>query len=96
AALGSSNTTASTEYTAWTTTTSKLKLVASSVPEDIPKVSPNQEWFKPLSEKERPATPEPAWSIPSSSLPVPDNNWASALASSFVPPLGELSTFTDR
>ncbi|GKC95575.1 hypothetical protein Tco_1161017 [Tanacetum coccineum] len=51
----------------------------------IPKVSLNQEWFKPLSEKERPATPEPAWSIPSSSLPVPNNNWASALASSFVP-----------
>ncbi|GKF24346.1 hypothetical protein Tco_0076668, partial [Tanacetum coccineum] len=52
----------------------------------IPKVSLNQEWFKPLSEEERPATPEPAWSIPSSSLPVPNNNWASDLASSFVPP----------
>ncbi|GKA57146.1 hypothetical protein Tco_0756334 [Tanacetum coccineum] len=52
----------------------------------IPKVSLNQEWFKPLSEKERPVTLEPAWSIPSSSLPVPNNNWASALASSFVPP----------
>ncbi|GJR19319.1 hypothetical protein Tco_0967846 [Tanacetum coccineum] len=50
----------------------------------IPKVSLNQEWFKPLSEEERPATPEPAWSIPSSSLqPVPNNNWASAIASSF-------------
>ncbi|GJV14690.1 hypothetical protein Tco_1360013 [Tanacetum coccineum] len=36
----------------------------------IPKVSLNQEWFKPLSEEERPATPEPAWSIPSSSLPT--------------------------
>ncbi|GJV44272.1 hypothetical protein Tco_1428808 [Tanacetum coccineum] len=52
----------------------------------IPKVSLNQEWFKPLSEEERPATPEPAWSIPSSSLPVPNNNWASAIASSFVSP----------
>ncbi|GJT73511.1 hypothetical protein Tco_1032797 [Tanacetum coccineum] len=52
----------------------------------IPKVSLNQEWFKPLSKKERPATPKPAWSIPSSSLPVPNNNWASALASSFIPP----------
>ncbi|GKF82255.1 hypothetical protein Tco_0243911, partial [Tanacetum coccineum] len=40
----------------------------------IPKVSLNQEWFKPLSEEERPATPEPTWSIPSSSLPVPNNN----------------------
>ncbi|GKB75658.1 hypothetical protein Tco_0942553 [Tanacetum coccineum] len=110
-APGSSKTTALTEYTAWTTTTSRLKPAASSVPEDvlmheesdfeaqdmgsddedsgsrhIPKVSLNHEWFKPLSEKERPATPEPAWSIPSSSLSVPNHNWASALASSFVPP----------
>ncbi|GJT11085.1 E-beta-farnesene synthase [Tanacetum coccineum] len=30
----------------------------------IPKVSLNQEWFKPLSEKERPATPEPACFVP--------------------------------
>ncbi|GJZ34369.1 retrovirus-related pol polyprotein from transposon TNT 1-94 [Tanacetum coccineum] len=69
----------------------------------IPKVSLNQEWFKPLSEEERPATPEPAWSIPSSSLPVPNNNWASALASSFVPPpensllsqTGDIGVFID-
>ncbi|GJX33256.1 hypothetical protein Tco_0243111 [Tanacetum coccineum] len=111
AAPGSSKTAASTTYTAWTMTTSRLTPAASSVLEDvlmheesdfeaqdlgsddkdsgsrhIPKVSLNQEWFKPLSEKERPANPEPAWSIPSSSLPVPNNNWASALASSFVPP----------
>ncbi|GJV40501.1 hypothetical protein Tco_1418941 [Tanacetum coccineum] len=110
AAPGSSKITTSIEYTAWTTTTSRLKPAASSVPEDvlmheesdfeaqdmgsddehsgsrhIPKVSLNQEWFKPLSKKERPATPESAWSIPSSSLPVPNNNLASALASSFVP-----------
>ncbi|GKA35650.1 hypothetical protein Tco_0722141 [Tanacetum coccineum] len=45
----------------------------------IPKVSLNQEWFKPLSEKERPATPEPAWSIPSSSLPVPNSQLGTAL-----------------
>ncbi|GKB26631.1 hypothetical protein Tco_0866032 [Tanacetum coccineum] len=52
----------------------------------IPKVSLNQEWFKPLSEEERPATPKPMWSIPLSSLPIPNNNWASAIASSFVSP----------
>ncbi|GJX89082.1 hypothetical protein Tco_0341096 [Tanacetum coccineum] len=52
----------------------------------IPKVNLNQEWFKPISEEERPATPEPAWSIPSSSLPVPINNWASVIASSYAPP----------
>ncbi|GJR23888.1 hypothetical protein Tco_0972415 [Tanacetum coccineum] len=69
----------------------------------IPKVSLNQEWFKPLFEKERPATPEPAWSIPLSSLPVPNNNWASALASSFIPPpensllsqTGDIGVFID-
>ncbi|GKC13089.1 hypothetical protein Tco_1009871 [Tanacetum coccineum] len=33
-----------------------------------------------------PATPEPAWSIPSSILPVPINNWASVIAFSYVPP----------
>ncbi|GJU93480.1 retrovirus-related pol polyprotein from transposon TNT 1-94 [Tanacetum coccineum] len=32
----------------------------------IPRVNLNQDWFKPLSEDERPTTPEPAWSIPSS------------------------------
>ncbi|GKA31460.1 E-beta-farnesene synthase, partial [Tanacetum coccineum] len=69
----------------------------------IPKVSLNQEWFKPLFKKERLATPEPAWSIPSSSLPVPNNNWASALASIFVPPpeksllsqTGDIGVFID-
>ncbi|GJZ24001.1 hypothetical protein Tco_0561460 [Tanacetum coccineum] len=69
----------------------------------IPKVSLNQEWFKPLSEEERPATPEPAWSIPSSSLPVPNNNRASAIASSFVSPpenslllqTGDIGVFMD-
>ncbi|GJX58774.1 monodehydroascorbate reductase [Tanacetum coccineum] len=69
----------------------------------FPKVSLNQEWFKPLSEEERPATPEPAWSIPSSSLPVPNNNWASAIASSFVSPpensllsqTGDIGVFID-
>nr|GFA50830.1 hypothetical protein [Tanacetum cinerariifolium] len=51
----------------------------------IPKVNLRQDWWKPLKE-ERPATPEPAWSIPSSDLPVPTNNWASALASNYSPP----------
>ncbi|GKD41500.1 hypothetical protein Tco_1261707, partial [Tanacetum coccineum] len=51
----------------------------------IPIVNLNQDWFKPLSEDERPATPEPAWSIPSSSLHVPIHNWASTIASSYIP-----------
>ncbi|GJS31681.1 hypothetical protein Tco_0492301 [Tanacetum coccineum] len=38
----------------------------------IPRVNLNQDWFKPLSQDERLATPKPAWSIPSSSLPIGD------------------------
>ncbi|GJY70417.1 hypothetical protein Tco_0474120 [Tanacetum coccineum] len=51
----------------------------------IPKVNLTQDWWKPLSEEDRPATPEPAWSIPSSDLHVPMNNWASARASTYAP-----------
>nr|GEZ36014.1 hypothetical protein [Tanacetum cinerariifolium] len=55
----------------------------------IPKVNLRQDWWKPL-EEERPATPELAWSIPSSDAPVPPNNWASALASNYSPPPEDL------
>nr|GEX93268.1 histone deacetylase 14 [Tanacetum cinerariifolium] len=51
----------------------------------IPKVNLRQDWWK-LLEEDRPATPEPAWSIPTSDLPVLKNNWASALASTYSPP----------
>nr|GEX71660.1 hypothetical protein [Tanacetum cinerariifolium] len=51
----------------------------------IPKVNLRQDWWKPF-EEERPATPKPAWSIRSSDVPVPTNNWASALASNYSPP----------
>ncbi|GKG07982.1 hypothetical protein Tco_0333814, partial [Tanacetum coccineum] len=39
----------------------------------IPTVNLRQSWWKPINE-DRPATPEPAWSIPSSDLSVPTNN----------------------
>ncbi|GJW35605.1 hypothetical protein Tco_0058525 [Tanacetum coccineum] len=69
----------------------------------IPKVNLKQDWWKPLPEEDRPATPEPAWSIPSSDLPVPINNWASALASTYAPPpensllaqTGDMAIFMD-
>nr|GEU66115.1 hypothetical protein [Tanacetum cinerariifolium] len=58
--------------------------------------------WKPL-EEDRPATPEPAWSIPSSDLHVPKNNWAPALASTYSPPsedsllaqTGDMAMFMD-
>nr|GEW60880.1 retrovirus-related Pol polyprotein from transposon TNT 1-94 [Tanacetum cinerariifolium] len=51
----------------------------------IPKVNLSQDWWKPL-EEERPATPKLSWSILSSDAPILPNNWASALASSYIPP----------
>nr|GFA58084.1 hypothetical protein [Tanacetum cinerariifolium] len=68
----------------------------------IPKVNLRQDWWKPL-EEERTATPEPAWSIPSSDVPVAMNNWASALESNYSPPpedsllaqTGDIATFMD-
>ncbi|GKA02351.1 hypothetical protein Tco_0675016 [Tanacetum coccineum] len=68
----------------------------------IPTVNLRQSWWKPLTE-DRPATPEPAWSIPSSALTVPTNNWASALKSTYTPPpensllaqIGDMATFID-
>nr|GEU87677.1 hypothetical protein [Tanacetum cinerariifolium] len=50
----------------------------------IPKVNLQRDWWKPL-EEDTPVTPEPTRSIPSSDLPVPTNNWASALASTYTP-----------
>ncbi|GKE96452.1 hypothetical protein Tco_1581307, partial [Tanacetum coccineum] len=51
----------------------------------IPMVNLRQNWWKPLT-KDRPATLESSWFIPSSDLPVLVNNWASALASTYAPP----------
>ncbi|GJY77779.1 hypothetical protein Tco_0483580 [Tanacetum coccineum] len=97
AAPSSSKTAASAEYTAWTTTDTRIKPSVSPIPEElhmdddttadeqaysssgedvgrdhIPTVNLRQSWWKPLTE-DRPATPEPAWSIPSSALTVPTN-----------------------
>nr|GEX51818.1 retrovirus-related Pol polyprotein from transposon TNT 1-94 [Tanacetum cinerariifolium] len=81
AAPSSSKTTASAEYQSWTTTDIRLRLSIS-----LTHVNLRQDWWKPL-EEERPTTPEPAWSIPSSDVPVPSNNWASSMASNYSPPL---------
>ncbi|GJY32497.1 hypothetical protein Tco_0416966, partial [Tanacetum coccineum] len=68
----------------------------------IPIVNLRQSWWKPITE-DRPATPEPAWSIPSSDLTFPPNNWASALKFTDTPPpensllaqIGDMATFMD-
>ncbi|GKF04958.1 hypothetical protein Tco_0035626, partial [Tanacetum coccineum] len=46
----------------------------------LPKIKPRLEWLKPIPEEDKPATPEPDWSIPTNDLPEPENNWANALA----------------
>ncbi|GKA99684.1 hypothetical protein Tco_0827678 [Tanacetum coccineum] len=43
-------------------------------------------WWKPLLEEERPATPEPAWTVLSSNISDVEKNWASALVLTYEPP----------
>ncbi|GJZ14499.1 hypothetical protein Tco_0550176 [Tanacetum coccineum] len=52
----------------------------------LPKADMRKDWWKPLPEEERPATPEPAWTIPSSYVLDVENNWASALVSTYESP----------
>ncbi|GJS30361.1 hypothetical protein Tco_0490981 [Tanacetum coccineum] len=64
-------------------------------------VDSRKDWWKPLPEEERPVTPEPAWTIPSSHKSDVKNNWASALATTYEPPadnslltkIGDMRTF---
>ncbi|GJT50817.1 hypothetical protein Tco_0976974 [Tanacetum coccineum] len=61
-----------------------------SDPEDtdnahIPKV-PAATWFKLIPEEERPATPEPEWTIPSNDYPKLENNWANVYATTYQDP----------
>ncbi|GJY79730.1 hypothetical protein Tco_0485531 [Tanacetum coccineum] len=51
----------------------------------IPKVSTTT-WFKPILEGERPATPEPEWTIPPNDFPKPENNWANTYATTYQVP----------
>ncbi|GKA65866.1 hypothetical protein Tco_0765573 [Tanacetum coccineum] len=51
----------------------------------IPKVSTTT-WFKPIPESERPATPEPEWTIPPNDFPEPEINWANTYATTYKVP----------
>nr|GEW58930.1 putative mitochondrial protein [Tanacetum cinerariifolium] len=93
----------STNQEAWTTFDTRFKPSVSSIREDLYIDDDSALDKQPLSEEDRPATPEPSWSIPSSDLPVPMNNWASALAFTYVPPsknsllaqTGDMAIFMD-
>ncbi|GJY55104.1 hypothetical protein Tco_0446768 [Tanacetum coccineum] len=52
----------------------------------LPNANMRKGWWKPLLEKERPETPEPTWTIPSSNISDVENNWASVLVSTYEPP----------
>ncbi|GKA05984.1 hypothetical protein Tco_0685104 [Tanacetum coccineum] len=52
----------------------------------LPNADMRKGWWKPLLEEERPATPEPVWTIPSSNISDVENNWASALVLTYEPP----------
>ncbi|GJU52075.1 hypothetical protein Tco_1221630 [Tanacetum coccineum] len=66
-----------------------------------PKDNLRKDWWKPLPEEDRPATPEPAWTIPASNVSDVENNWASVLVSTYEPPaknlllvkIGDMTTF---
>nr|GEU98497.1 hypothetical protein [Tanacetum cinerariifolium] len=49
----------------------------------LPKADSRKDWWKLLPEEERPATPEPAWTIPSFTVLDVENNWATALVSAY-------------
>ncbi|GKD64185.1 hypothetical protein Tco_1306293 [Tanacetum coccineum] len=67
----------------------------------LPKSDSRQDCWKPLPEEERPATPEPTWTIPSSNVLDIEHNWASALVSTYETPTensllaktGDMTTF---
>ncbi|GJZ51879.1 hypothetical protein Tco_0606394 [Tanacetum coccineum] len=52
----------------------------------LPKTKQRPEWLKPIPDDERPATPKPAWVIPTSHIPDAMNNWANALATTYQAP----------
>nr|GEV98003.1 hypothetical protein [Tanacetum cinerariifolium] len=50
----------------------------------LPKVNMRKDRWKPLPEEDRPATPKPALTIPSFNVSDVDNNWTTALASTYM------------
>nr|GEW69418.1 hypothetical protein [Tanacetum cinerariifolium] len=91
-APSSSNSAASVPQSmAWTTSDTRYKLVHLSDDEDyrndhLPTADSRKGWWKPLPTKERPATPKPTWTIPSSNVLDVENNWATVMASTYVTP----------
>nr|GEX97147.1 ribonuclease H-like domain-containing protein [Tanacetum cinerariifolium] len=58
--------------------------------DQLPKADTRKDWWKPQPKEERPATLEPAWTIPSSNMSDVENNWATALSSTYATPAENL------
>ncbi|GJT79487.1 hypothetical protein Tco_1053829 [Tanacetum coccineum] len=71
--------------TGWKIIEHKRCLIEDTDNAHIPKVSTTT-WFKPIPEGERPATPEPEWTIPLNDFPEPENNWANTYATTYQVP----------
>nr|GEW32604.1 hypothetical protein [Tanacetum cinerariifolium] len=54
--------------------------------DQLPKVNTRKDWWKTLPKEERPATLEPAWTIPSSNMLDVEKNWATALSLTYATP----------
>nr|GFB62058.1 hypothetical protein [Tanacetum cinerariifolium] len=52
----------------------------------LPKADSRKDWWKLLPKDERPATPEPAWTIPSSTVSDVENKWATTLVLTYETP----------
>ncbi|GJZ42433.1 hypothetical protein Tco_0589319 [Tanacetum coccineum] len=95
-APSSSKTAASAKYSAWTTTDTRIKPSITTILDDL---YIDDE----TTTDEQAYSSEPAWTIPSSDLTMPTNNWASALKSTYAPPqensllaqTGDMATFMD-
>nr|GEZ56737.1 hypothetical protein [Tanacetum cinerariifolium] len=102
AAPSSSKTAASAEYQAWTKTDIRLRPSISLTPED-PEMDKDMDPDEQAQSSNDKDIGKPVWSIPSSDVPVPTNNWASALASNYLPhpedsllaQTGDIATFMD-
>ncbi|GJS58448.1 hypothetical protein Tco_0653232 [Tanacetum coccineum] len=103
AAPSSSKTAASAEYSAWTTTDTRVKPSITTIPDDLYMDDETTADEQAYSSGDEFGPSEPAWTIPSSDLSMPTHNWASTLKSTYVPPqensllaqTGDMATFMD-
>nr|GEV38784.1 hypothetical protein [Tanacetum cinerariifolium] len=98
----SSKTVASAEYQVSTTTDVRLRPSISLTPAGL-QMDEDMALDKQAESSDDEDIEKPAWSIPSSDVPILTNNWASALASTYSPPLedsllaytGDIAIFMD-